>query len=564
VTPADRACLALDLGGATTSAALLGRIAGRWRLVGQLSMPATIPVDAVVETLAGRLAAAEPRLAAALEVDRALVDWPRLVARTVRPPRLVILAATDRTLGRLVSVARRAGWSVRGASAEGTDPLEMTRLVLHRETSAVLVGANDPPAPDERSVLADLAALVAAAATRRSELTVVLSGALSDHADRFEDAEIESVATAAEALRDSSSRASAPAGSPAGPWSAPDGHPTLLLAPAPTAGDPAGEALRLLLDELRSTADDGRRAMVRTTASLARHLDRRVETIEIGYDGGLRASARPARGGSPTHVRWATSADAAIVPDPVDDEVVDGVLGWSTLPLDRYRMRDRLAELRISPWSEAHGDGAQLRLAAARAALARLAARTPDLDRPVPDLVVIAGGAWSVAPGAAVGLAVADVLRRPGACQMALDRARLLGPVGTIADDQLRDEVVADLVDDLLVPLGSVVIPSGLRAGRTAGHLVVHAEAGTTELELVPGGLELVDLPPGESAIAEFRFRDTVVLGTRGKRFAIDVSGGLGGLLVDLRDVPLHLPDRADRRRELLGAWQRALWIGMG
>ena len=42
----------------------------------------------------------------------------------------------------------------------------------------------------------------------------------------------------------------------------------------------------------------------------------------------------------------------------------------------------------------------------------------------------------------------------------------------------------------------------------------------------------------------------------RGRHFAVDVSGGLAGLLIDLRDVPLRLPERAERRRELLGAWQ--------
>jgi hypothetical protein len=257
-------------------------------------------------------------------------------------------------------------------------------------------------------------------------------------------------------------------------------------------------------------------------------------------------------------------AEAGLVPEVIDDQVVDGVLGWSTLPIDRHRIRDRLAELKLAPWAEMHGDGAPLRLAAARAALARLVARTADLDRPVPDLVVAAGGVWSIAPGAAVGLALADVMRRPGACQLALDHARLLGPLGTIPDDAARRTLVADLLDDLLAPLGSVVIPAGLRAGRSAGSLEVHALAGTTELELVPGGLELVDLPPGESATAEFRFRDTVVLGSRGRRFVVDVGGGLGGLLVDLRDVPLHLPDRPERRRELLDAWQRALWAGMG
>ncbi len=35
-----------------------------------------------------------------------------------------------------------------------------------------------------------------------------------------------------------------------------------------------------------------------------------------------------------------------------------------------------------------------------------------------------------------------------------------------------------------------------------------------------------------------------------------------GGLLVDLRDVPMRLPDRQERRRELLEAWQASLWTG--
>jgi hypothetical protein len=106
-----------------------------------------------------------------------------------------------------------------------------------------------------------------------------------------------------------------------------------------------------------------------------------------------------------------------------------------------------------------------------------------------------------------------------------------------------------------------VIIPGGVRAGHSAGRLTVHADAGTTDLDLVPGSLELVDLPPGAVGTAELRFRDTVRLGGRGRHFAVDVAGGLGGLLLDLRDVPLRLPDRADRRRELLEAWQDSLWV---
>jgi hypothetical protein len=158
-------------------------------------------------------------------------------------------------------------------------------------------------------------------------------------------------------------------------------------------------------------------------------------------------------------------------------------------------------------------------------------------------------------------LAIADVIRRPAAIAIAQDHARLLGALGVIPDPTERRQALVDLVDDVLTPLGSVVIPAGIRAGQSAGTVTVHAGTGSSDTDLVPGGLELVDLPPGELATAEFRFRDAVRLGARGRRFAIDVGGGLGGLLIDLRDVPLRLPDRPERRRELLDAWQESLWL---
>jgi hypothetical protein len=539
VTSDPRAFLALDLGAATSSVALIGRLGQRWRLVGSLALPATAEVDAITAELVRRVMAADPGLAAAIglaaddarDVASVAADVPRLVARSAPPRSILACAVSERAVEPLAAAAAATGWRTRSATLDGDDPLHLTTTFMDPGIDVLLVGAGDPPGADERRQLDELAAIVAGATTRRSDLTVVLAGAMAEHLERLESA----------------------AGQRAG---------EILLAPAASAGEPAGSALRELLDEIRGGPDDPRRAAGRAVGALADVLDRRVELIEIGFDGGMRATASPGIGGSEAVARVSIVADAGLVPPKPDDATLDRVLAWSTMPIDRHRLRDRLRELRLWPWSGLAGDGARLRLAAARAALGVLVEATPDQSAlPAPDLVIVSGGAFAAAPGPAVALAVADVIRRPAAIAIAQDHARLLGTIGIIPDGAERRQTLLDLVDDLLAPLGSVVIPGGIRAGASAGRLVVHAGTGASDTDLIPGALELVDLAPGEVATAEFHFRDAVRLGARGRRFAIDVSGGLGGLLVDLRDVPLRLPDRQDRRRDLLAAWQESLWL---
>jgi hypothetical protein len=535
-----RAFLAVDLGAATTSAALIGRVAHRWRLIGSLATPAPGDVDALAAELIRRVHAADADLASGLGIeptdelaDSAEVgaDLPRLVARSAPARTLLVVAVSDRALEPLLSAARSTGWRTRSATLDGFEPLELTAAILDAHVDVILVGAGDPPGADERRQLDHLAAIVAGAVARRPELTVILAGAMTDHLRRVE-----------------------PRGQ--------NRHGEILLAPAASAGDPVGAPLRRLLDEVRGGPDDPRRSSGAIAAALADVLDRRIELLEIGFDGGLRATASPGIAGGEPDVQVSIVADAGLVPPDPDDATVDRVLAWTTISLDRHRLRDRLRELRLWPWSGIAGDGARLRLAAARAALGVLIEATPEQSAlPAPDLVIVAGGAFAPAPGPAVALALADVVRRPAAIAIAQDHARVLGALGVIPDPVERRQALVDLVDDVLTPLGSVVIPAGIRAGTSAGRLTVHAEAGTSDSDLVPGGLELVDLPPGEVATAEFAFRDPVRLGVRGRRFAVDVAGGLGGLLVDLRDVPLRLPDRPERRRELLEAWQESLWL---
>ena len=85
---------------------------------------------------------------------------------------------------------------------------------------------------------------------------------------------------------------------------------------------PLGE----LLLEVAMPADDPRRAIGPATQALADVLHRRVETIILGHDAGVRAAAEPSIGGMSREVRLAVVPAAAVAPDEPDDAIVDGVL----------------------------------------------------------------------------------------------------------------------------------------------------------------------------------------------------------------------------------------------
>jgi len=525
----------LDHGTATLAGALVGRVDRRWRLLAATALPAGSNPDALVGLLVDRLRLADPACAEALgsgfgSGPEPPAAWPRLVASSVPATTLAVIAATERTRARLEEAAAGAGWNIVAGSAERTDPLALTRLATRPGVVALLVGVADPPDADERDLAAELAVAVAGIAVRRPGMRVFLAGPVPE-------------APLIEAWR----------------------APVIVRLPAPAGAsrDLAASTLRAALAAARGGPDDSRRALAASAGSLARVLGLRVEILEIGVSGAARVLASPFPaddGGIAATVQIIEVPDAALF--RMDrPESIDRVDHWFTQGLDRARLRDRLAELAIAPWSDLDADGALLRAAALRGAVERLLAATdPVLGDGGVDLVIGAGGAWSAVPGPAAAHIVADVVRRPGAVQVAIDHARLLGPIGTIADDAERDALLADLGGDLLLSLGTIVTPRGLRPNRAAGRLVLAAGGARSEVELVAGGLTLVDLPPGASGTAELAFRGTADLGPRGRRFQIAVSGGLAGLLLDLRDIPLRLPERPDRRRELLGTWERALW----
>jgi hypothetical protein len=655
VTSQPRAFFAIDHGSATTSAALLGHVGGRWRLIAHTSAPCTVDVEALLagllnqirhidRALFGEIAAGED---GADEVDtRAFVaTWPRLIARTTPPRRMAVLAGSRRQRRRLEESALRAGWLVVGGSADEDDPVALSRLMLSPTTNAVLLGADHSPGGDEKRHLSDLAALVAAATQLRPELTLILAGGAAAFEMAFassgdaqstatapdtappvapgmpdkgpgqtkiaamvapfeettgeeedtetaeaEDAGLEPapppvseaeaeipVAQTPEASEIPEVPAATVGEAPALPvfGAAPmpqasspivgstDGRSSdrVLLAPDAEAGQPAGSALQQILEGLRAVENDSRLGVARSIASLAYVLDRSIEVFEVGLQGGLRARSEPVGEG---HFAVVSShsclAEASFAPSDPSEEVVDGVVAWSTNTQDRHWLMDRLNDLRLTPWGAAEGDGAVFRLAAAKAAVARLVEATPEITAyPMPALLVAAGGIFSFLPPSVVALALADLVRRPGVSNLACDQARLLGPIGVIEDEAERRLLLANLADDILVPLGSLILPTGVKNGRSAGHLRLKDPVSISEIELHPGAVQVVDLPPGRAKV-DLDFRDAVRLSDRDHHFSVDVDGGIAGLLVDLRDIPLRISDRPESRRAALDAWQRGMW----
>jgi hypothetical protein len=538
VTRAPNALVVVDSGAATTSVAVLGRPADRWRLIGSLAAPAGVADADILTILEPRIRAADPDLAEAIGLAAGGADdLPKVEARSAQPRRLVVIGASRRAVALLEGVAARTAWRVEGASTETHDPREMTELAMLADVSAVLVSAGDPPGPDERAALDDLAGLVAAVARRRPDLQVFLGPTVrarpSWTAGFGEDA---------------------------------PGDPARIVDVPAVSRKLPDEALRVVLDGLLDDPHDGRQAMRAAVSSLADLLDRRIELLEVGHDGGTRIVATPgAAGDDPSSTAIGVARGALVPPEP-DDALVDQVIAWTTGSLDRHRMGDRLRDLRAAPWSDPTGDGARLRLAAGRAALARLVAATPDLAAlPAPDLTIITGGCFAAAPPAAVALAVADTVRRAGATQLGTDPARLLGPIGTIEDPRERRALLADIAGDLLVPLGSVVMAAGLGARRdegAVGRLTLEHDGDASRHQLTAGELAFIDLAPGSPARATLEFRETARLGRRTRHVDVPVTGGVAGLLVDLRDIPLRLPERRDRRRAMLGAWSALAWPG--
>jgi hypothetical protein len=466
-------------------------------------------------------------------------DWPRLEVRTWRAPRACLVAASAETGLTLERAFAGAGWQVT-ERFYGPDPdlIAFGEACLDETVDAVVVGGREAAEEAERDHARLLWPRAGSLARLRDDLAVIACGPFFERPEGIPDDRLFALP-------------------------APDAVAASSVPPLAQAALQVGAHL---VNGGAAAGVDGHTALRTSIGSLAVLLGSRVEGIEVGAAVGSRTLAH-----GDGELRHGIVAEAGLLPRALleDDDAADGILRWSSLPGDPATRFDRLRELALRPWSQVDREGIHLRMAALRAALERMQSRWDALahdgraDTTAPDVVVLSGGGFSLLPAAASALAVADGIRRAGASTLLHDHACLLAPLGALPVEADRRRLLADLMDDALLPVGSALLTGEPGTnGKDPGSVTISSLLGEEQLPLDAGQLHLVDLPPCIVARLEVDPGQGAILGVERQRFRLEASGGLGGLLIDTRAIPLEWPGGGEQRRALLERWEEPIWMG--
>jgi hypothetical protein len=487
--------------------------------------------EELVSTLAHRLGgSADRRL---LErVGELVRTAPRITCHTpARPGRIGLAAVSSELSG---AAARRAaesgGWTVVEAATadDGRPVLDRVDALQAADVDAWLLAGGFDDTPADQAV--ELAGLVAAA-RGASGAPVVWAGSTA-------------LTGTVEALFE-------------------DGAVTSVANPRPDADTSDPAPLRHLLEELlqRLVEPGSQRhlapvAFRRSIAELSRASRRRVVGVDLGAryltwvqaDGGEAESRVFAAGGLASPMLVASGAAAR-------------VLRGLPLPIDELAVADALQNVRARPSTMPQTeDELAIVQAAARQLLAQAVADEPAFEGV--DLVVGAGRTIGGVPRPAQAAQILlDGLRPVGVTALAIDSAGALPPLGALVAEEIG-EGLGVLRDDLVTPLGTAVVCRGARPGHLAMRVSVHRAGWPSEgpFEVRSGQLRVVPLPAGQPAEIEVELEGGVSIGAprKARRTTATVSGGVVGLMLDARDVPLVFPRRSDDRRAVLGAWRDA------
>jgi hypothetical protein len=155
-----------------------------------------------------------------------------------------------------------------------------------------------------------------------------------------------------------------------------------------------------------------------------------------------------------------------------------------------------------------------------------------------------------------------DGLRPVGVTQLAVDAAAVLGPLGSLDDDEIA-EGVGLLGEDLVSMLGTSIVTRGGEPGQLAMRVTLHRPGWPSQapVDVRVGQLQVLALPAGQTAELTIEPGPGVSLGAprRSARSHASATGGSVGIVLDARGVPIALPRRAEDRRTMLASWRDVL-----
>jgi len=522
--------LLIDVGSAWAKASVIGRVRGRWRLVTRVAQPTAWGAAELHRALLDRLeAAVDQRLVPRL--DQLLASANRIECHTARRPGRIVVAAVSRELSGAAArrAAEAAGWQVAEVVTldDGRSLADRLATLQSVETDVwVIAGGFD----GTRSPRALEAAALVASARRRGSGPVIWAGS----ADLADD-----VAALFE----------------------PDGCATVRnVRPDPRreVTAPLREHLQGLLRTVVAREDETHLAAIalpRAIGALAAASGLRVLAVDIGARGAISALAEP-DGSFDSRIHGGGGL-AGLAGVPGSAARVSRLAGDAG---DEATVADLLQTLRARP---ATLPETPEELSATHAT-ARVQADSLVEDAAQGlDLVIGCGSTIAGAPlPAQAARILLDGLRPLGITQLALDGASVLGPLGTLPDDEIR-EGIGLLAEDLLLPLGTAVVCRGGEPGRMAMRVTVHRPGwpDAAPVELRSGQLQVVPLARGQEAELTIETGDGVALGggRRSPRIQALATGGAVGLILDARGIPIVLPRRGDDRRAMVASWRDAL-----
>lgn len=531
VTVDTELAVLLDVGSAWAKASIIGRVRGRWRLVTHAAQPTAWGSAELRQELLDRLIVAmDPRLAG--RAEELLASANRIECHTARRPGRIAVVAVSRELSG--SAARRtaeaAGWQVVEVVTldDGRSLADRLAVLQAVETDAwLLAGGFDGTA----SPRAREAAALVAAARRPGSAPVVWAGS-----DALRDEVV--------AMFEEDAVSSAPN-------------------PRPDArrDDPAPlrEHLQQLLRDVVARDEETHLsaiALPRAVGALAAGTGLRVLAVDIGARSAISALAE-ADGTVTSRIHGAGGLGGlALLPGAAAR--VGRLAGDAG---DEATVADLIQTLRARPASLPHApEELSAVQTAVRVQLAALLEETPP--GPI-DLLIGGGSSIASAPTPAqAARMLLEGVRPLGVTQLAVDAASVLGPLGSLPDEEIA-EGVALLSEDLLVPLGTSVVSRGGSTGRVAMRVTVHRPGWPpiAPIEVRAGQLHVVPLGRGQEAELTIEPGDGVSLGParRSPRIQARATGGPIGIVLDARGVPIPLPKRSDDRRAVLASWRDAL-----